>query len=216
MMTTAAALCAAPLLALGQQNTGGSSQMQTTTQSTPQQGTAGGAPTTGVGNAPAAQGTTTNPAGNARGDSMSTSGGPAAAPGAPGAAAQGNTRAGDRAATAPATTGATTGTAAVDSARITGGRRASKVIGSNVYTEQNESIGEVDDIIIPQGSNQPVAIISVGGFLGIGARLVAVPYERLQHASDRDRWVLPGATKDSLKDLPAFTYEGDTVQQRRG
>jgi sporulation protein YlmC with PRC-barrel domain len=101
---------------------------------------------------------------------------------------------------------------AVDSARIQGGRRASKLIGSNVYNENNESIGEVDDIIIPAGTNQPVAIISVGGFLGIGARLVAVPYERLQHATDRDRWTLPGATKDSLQTLPAYTYEDN----RRG
>jgi sporulation protein YlmC with PRC-barrel domain len=341
-MTTAAAICAAPLLAFGQANTGGSSQMQGTTQTTPQQGaesgmpTARGAATTGTeqtgGSAPAgggtqggsAQGRTGNPAGAATGESTSTTGGRAAATGAPGASpggnpgpnpsqmeriqqGQGNTtgndartgvaqnapdgtpgnppstatqraadsvtgnrtspdgtgnnppgtaagRALDRATdgrsattnepvgnnlgSAPANrtdggtagpnamgntgtnrpagaaaTGAAAGAMAVDSARVQGGRRASRVIGSTVYNENNETVGEVDDILIPPGSNQPVAIISVGGFLGIGARLVAVPYERLQ-MGERDRWTLQGATKDSLQSLPAFTYEGDGAQRR--
>jgi sporulation protein YlmC with PRC-barrel domain len=344
-MTTAAAICAAPVLAFGQANTGGSSQMQGTTQTTPQQGTlqgmpsARGAATTGTetGNVPnsggaapsgsSAQGRTTNPSGAATGESQSTSGGRAAAPGSsaapqgnPGPSqaqldrvreGQGNTtgndartgvaqsnprdgapgnppstatqraadsvtgnrtdpdgtgnnppgtaagRALDRAtdgrtgtsasdnpanrpggvagpnatsntgtnrpattgaattgaATGAATTGATAGAMAVDSSRIHGGRRASKVIGSTVYNENNESIGEVDDIIIPTGSTQPVAIISVGGFLGIGARLVAVPYERLQQG-ERDRWTLPGASKDGLQALPAFSY--DENANRRG
>jgi hypothetical protein len=97
---------------------------------------------------------------------------------------------------------------AVDSARLQGGRRATKVIGANVYNEANDSIGEVDDLIVPQsGTGEPVAVLSVGGFLGIGARLVAVPYERLQWNAERERWTLPGATKDSLQSLPAYTYE---------
>ena len=51
-------------------------------------------------------------------------------------------------------------------------------------------------------------MISVGGFLGIGAKLVAVPFERLQAASGSgNRWTLTGATKDSLGSLPTFTYE---------
>src|SRR4051812_17217002 len=68
-------------------------------------------------------------------------------------------------------TGATTGSMAVDSAAAHNARRASKVIGSNVYNENNESIGEVDDILTPAGGGAPMAVISVGGFLGIGAKL---------------------------------------------
>jgi sporulation protein YlmC with PRC-barrel domain len=96
---------------------------------------------------------------------------------------------------------------AVDSARLRDGRRASKVIGSTVYNENNESIGSVDDIIVPPGTGQPVAVLSVGGFLGIGARLVAIPYERLQYNAERERWTLQGATKDSLQALPAYSYD---------
>ena len=112
-------------------------------------------------------------------------------------------------------TGATTGSLAVDSSTLHNGRRASKVIGSSVYNENNESIGEIDDILIPPGGTAPVAVISVGGFLGIGAKLVAVPYDRLQMASGSGgRWTLTGATKDSLGSLPTFTYEG--TPDRRG
>ncbi len=290
--TAALALLAAPGLA--QQNTGGSSQMQGTTQTTPQQGATGGLPaardsaTTGRdvgGSAPAGQASGTpggspgrapNPSGAATGPAQPGDGGRGAAsgvPGMPGAGGQatgndarggvtaqgggaprdgapgnppstatqraadgvtgnrtdadgtGNNppgtaagraldnAAGGTAATGGAATGSTGGAAAVDSARLREGRRASRVIGSTVYNEQNESVGSVDDLIVPQAGGAPVAIVSVGGFLGIGARLVAVPYDRLQYNSDRDRWMLQGATRDSLQSLPAFEYAD---RERRG
>lgn len=110
--------------------------------------------------------------------------------------------------TTSTTAGATSPTMAVDSNALRNNRRASKVIGSTVYNENNESIGEVDDILIPPGGNgEPVAVISVGGFLGIGSRLVAVPYDRLQMNAQNNRWTLPGATKDSLNSLPPFSYD---------
>jgi sporulation protein YlmC with PRC-barrel domain len=107
-------------------------------------------------------------------------------------------------------TGATGGSMAADSARMRGGRRASQVIGATVYNENNETVGEVDDLMMAASGHPPVAILSVGGFLGIGDRLVAIPYERLRR--DGDRWVLQGATKDSLQTLPAYSYD----DSRRG
>lgn len=102
------------------------------------------------------------------------------------------------------------GPLAVDSVRLNEGRRASKVIGSTVYGGDGaESIGSVDDIIIPRDGGNPVAVLSVGGFLGIGAKLVAVPYERLQHNAERDRWMLPGATKEALTALPTYSYDSE-------
>jgi len=209
LMTTAAAFCAVPLLAFGQ------------TQAAPD-GTPGNPPSTAVqrsidsvtGNRTDADGTGNNPPGTAAGRAMeratdgTTTRAPDGTPGnPPGTAAS---RAMDRATTpgAPATTtGATTGTMAVDSARLQGGRRASRLIGANIYNENNESVGEVSDIIIPTAGGNLVAILSVGGFLGIGDRLVAVPYERLEHAADRNRWILRGVTKDALKEMPAYTYD---------
>lgn len=110
-------------------------------------------------------------------------------------------------------TGATAPGLGVDSERLRDGRRASRLIGSNVVNEQNETIGEVEDLMITPGGGAPVAVLSVGGFLGIGARLVAVPYDRLQYNAERERWVLRGATRDSLRSLPEFSYPAES---RRG
>jgi sporulation protein YlmC with PRC-barrel domain len=100
--------------------------------------------------------------------------------------------------------------AALDSASMRDARRASRVIGAAVYNEGNESVGEVDDIVLPGNGGAPVvAVVSVGGFLGIGAKLVAVPYERLRMAGERNRWILTGAaSRDDLNKLPTFSYEG--------
>jgi sporulation protein YlmC with PRC-barrel domain len=84
--------------------------------------------------------------------------------------------------------------------------RASKVIGSTVYNEQNETVGSLDDILIARDNKQPVrAVISVGGFLGIGNKLVEVDYNRLRF-DQNNKVVLPNATKDDLTKMPGFTY----------
>ena len=93
----------------------------------------------------------------------------------------------------------------VDARTLREGRRASRLIGASVYNDSAETIGEVDDLLIPRDGGPPVAIISVGGFLGIGAKLVAVPYDNLRMGGTR--WTLPGATKESLNALPGYSYE---------
>lgn len=92
----------------------------------------------------------------------------------------------------------------VASVRLENGVRASKVIGSTVYNEQNERVGSVDDLIMTGDDKVTVAIISVGGFLGLGSKLVAVPFGQLKR--DADRVVLTGATKDTLNGMPSFVY----------
>jgi hypothetical protein len=49
-------------------------------------------------------------------------------------------------------------------------------------------------------------VIQVGGFLGVGGRLVAVPYTELVLDSPGGKITLPGASKDELKKLPEFKY----------
>ena len=60
------------------------------------------------------------------------------------------------------------------------GHRASKVIGAPVYNEQDERVGTVDDLIITPDRSLSYAVVSVGGFLGLGKRLVAIPVEQLR------------------------------------
>ena len=96
---------------------------------------------------------------------------------------------------------------AVATVRINDSLRASKIIGATVANDHNESIGTVDDLMLVDQDKVAFAVISVGGFLGIGSKLVAVPYGQLQRGSS-NRLVWPGATKQSLNDMPNFTYGG--------
>jgi hypothetical protein len=85
--------------------------------------------------------------------------------------------------------------------------RVSKLVGSNVTNEKNETIGKIDDILVDK-QNVLFAVVQVGGFLGIGSRLVAVPYNTLQIADGGKKIQLPGASKDALNKLPEFRYLG--------
>lgn len=84
------------------------------------------------------------------------------------------------------------------------------LLGKTVVNEKNEKIGKVDDLILsPSKAGTPAAsfaIIGVGGFLGIGKREVAIPTEQLK--LQNKQLSLPGATKDALKALPPFVYQG--------
>ena len=92
----------------------------------------------------------------------------------------------------------------VDPATVATGFRSSKVVGSSVVNEANETVGSVDDLIVTPNEKAPYAVLSVGGFLGMGTKYVVVPFGSL-HMQDK-KIVLPGATKDALRALPEFKY----------
>jgi hypothetical protein len=84
------------------------------------------------------------------------------------------------------------------------GWRASKIIGAPVYNGDKKQVGKVADLIITPGRMVSYVIVSVGGFLGLGAKDVAVSSNRFK--GNEGRLVLPGATKQALESLPAFHY----------
>jgi hypothetical protein len=92
----------------------------------------------------------------------------------------------------------------VDPASVATGYRVSKVVGSTVVNEANETVGTIDDLIVTPNDKVPFAVLSVGGFLGVGSKYVVVPFSSLE-VNDK-RMMLRGATKDSLKGLPDFKY----------
>ena len=92
----------------------------------------------------------------------------------------------------------------VDPASLATGYRTSKVVGSIVVNEANENGGTIDDLIVTPAEKVPFAVLSVGGFLGMGTKYVVVPFSSLQ-VKDK-KMVLPGATVESLKALPEFKY----------
>ena len=87
---------------------------------------------------------------------------------------------------------------------VAAGYRAKKLIGATVYNDQNEKVGKIDDMIIAPDGKLSVAVVDVGGFLGLGAHRVAIPVE--QFTQMEPKIVLPGATKQALKGLPEFKY----------
>jgi len=92
----------------------------------------------------------------------------------------------------------------VNVTQLADGYRASKLVGATVKNSANETIGKIDDLLVGRSDKVLYAVLSVGGFLGIGSKLVAVPYTSLQIA--KSDLVLPSGSKDQLKALPEFKY----------
>jgi hypothetical protein len=100
--------------------------------------------------------------------------------------------------------------------------RASKVVGVNVYNDQNQKLGDISELIIDSSGRVDGAVIGVGGFLGMGEHNIMVPLSKLKFSNEAgktttgtkdsgtkqwypDRAVLD-ANKDQLKAMPEFKY----------
>ena len=93
----------------------------------------------------------------------------------------------------------------VDVVALETGYRTSKVVGSTVVNEADEVVGKIDDLIVTPNDKIPFAVLSIGGFLGIGTHFVVVPFNSMDVRGER--MVRRGATKDSLKNLVEFKYK---------
>jgi sporulation protein YlmC with PRC-barrel domain len=67
---------------------------------------------------------------------------------------------------------------------LQGDWRASKVVGLKVYNDSNESLGSISDLLMDKSGNIKAAVVGVGGFLGMGEHLVAVPLEKLKFVNE--------------------------------
>ncbi|MGM4892962.1 PRC-barrel domain-containing protein [Tardiphaga sp. 839_C3_N1_4] len=86
-----------------------------------------------------------------------------------------------------ATTTTTTPAAAPVTASDTtfnGNWRTSKVVGLSVYNEANESLGSINDLLTDKQGNIKAVVIGVGGFLGVGEHLIAVPYDKIKFVNE--------------------------------
>jgi sporulation protein YlmC with PRC-barrel domain len=84
------------------------------------------------------------------------------------------------------------------------GYRASKLLHNDVYNDKNEKIGKIDDFIISTDGTLSIAVLNVGGFLGLAKHLVVVPVRNFKQFAPKA--ILPNASKDQLKVLPGFEY----------
>ncbi|ARP97903.1 PRC-barrel domain-containing protein [Pseudorhodoplanes sinuspersici] len=98
----------------------------------------------------------------------------------------------------------TTPIAGIDDAALAGSARASKLIGSDVY-KGDATIGQIKDVLVELDHATSTAfILSLGGFLGIGRKLVAVPVNQIKVGSEGR--IMTDLTEAQLANAPAFDF----------
>jgi sporulation protein YlmC with PRC-barrel domain len=85
--------------------------------------------------------------------------------------------------------------------------RGSKVVGLNVYNDKNESIGSINDLLIDKSGNIKAVVLGVGGFLGMGEHLVAIPFDKIKFV---DQPVPSTTTSSSSSNKPSTTGSAST------
>jgi sporulation protein YlmC with PRC-barrel domain len=93
--------------------------------------------------------------------------------------------------------------------------RSSELVGARVRNAEGDSVGEIEELVIPsRGQDEMLVIVSVGGVANVGDKLVALPYDELRVSADGDTFYVD-RTEAQLEAAPAFTYEGQTEAQAR-
>jgi sporulation protein YlmC with PRC-barrel domain len=96
------------------------------------------------------------------------------------------------------------GVTVAETGLIATGHRVSKLLHVDVYNDKGDKIGKVDDLVVSTDGTLSTAVVNVGGFLGVGKHLVAIPVRQFTQIAPRA--VLPNASKEQLKGLPKFEY----------
>jgi sporulation protein YlmC with PRC-barrel domain len=78
----------------------------------------------------------------------------------------------------------------------------------DVYDNQENKIGEVNDILLDADGKIAAVIVGVGGFLGVGEKDVAVPFNALKVTEkDNDRYLVMNTTKEALESAPGYVFD---------
>ena len=107
------------------------------------------------------------------------------------------------------TTDRAANSATMSSSQLQGDWRASKVVGLSVYNDNNEKLGSINDLVMDKSGNIKAVVLGVGGFLGMGEHLVAVPLEKVKFSSEPIAYTgtastgTPGAGGGSMANRPA-------------
>ena len=81
---------------------------------------------------------------------------------------------------------------------------SSTITGQDVFNMENENIGDIKDLMIdPNNAEIVYAVLSFGGFMGIGSKLFAIPLEALRF-SDKDDTIRLDISKEKLENAPSF------------
>jgi sporulation protein YlmC with PRC-barrel domain len=78
----------------------------------------------------------------------------------------------------------------------------------NVYDASDNTIGEMSDVLLDKDGHVTAVMLSVGGFLGLGAKYVSVPFNALRMTEkDGKRYLVMDTTKDALTSAPGYQYD---------
>ena len=99
-----------------------------------------------------------------------------------------------------------------------GDMAGSAIIGAKVHDpEKKQTIGSIDDIYLDDSGKVKVVIVAVGGFLGVGAKDVAVKWEDIKFGKDgKSLSLTTSLSKDDLKAMPDYKYERQKTTSRSG
>jgi sporulation protein YlmC with PRC-barrel domain len=118
----------------------------------------------------------------------------------------------------PAPAAAAPGTGASGELRFVDAQKAeemlaSTLIGTQVYNGENQSLGEINDVLLAADGQLKTVVIGVGGFLGIAERDVGVPWEALGVSRDEDQDLMLrlDVSREQLENAPEF----ESVEERR-
>jgi sporulation protein YlmC with PRC-barrel domain len=87
---------------------------------------------------------------------------------------------------------------------------AGELIGMKVASQQGDSLGKIEDVVVHPGGDTSYAVLSFGGWLGMGDKLFAMPWtvlrsvERDTAKEDSERSLVLPLTKEQLKTAPGF------------
>jgi sporulation protein YlmC with PRC-barrel domain len=87
--------------------------------------------------------------------------------------------------------------------------RSSKLIGVNVYNDNSDKIGEIEELIVDKSGKVDNVILGVGGFLGMGEHYVAVPMEKLKWVNEPVRTSSTTPDKSTTGNTNAGTTTGE-------
>uniref|UniRef100_UPI0013C4D237 PRC-barrel domain-containing protein n=1 Tax=Desertibaculum subflavum TaxID=2268458 RepID=UPI0013C4D237 len=90
---------------------------------------------------------------------------------------------------------------------------ADKLIGRDIQNTQNETIGEIESVLLGSGGKAETVVVGVGGFLGMGEKNVALKWSDLNVSQNGEK-VTVAMTKEQLKSLPEFTYRDEKDRGR--
>ena len=94
--------------------------------------------------------------------------------------------------------------------KFSGDVSAKELLSENIVNATNESIGDINDVVIGQDGKVAAVIVGVGGVLGMGEQDVALPYDQLTFSKDGNDNLIVGtsATKESLEAAPEYSRSG--------